>query len=131
MHMPQVAFDTLAYAKKLKQAGVDPKIAEAHAEAQVEVLSEIVDRKLATKGDVEDLRGDVNTLKMDVKDLREDVRDLDVKIDQVEIRLSSRIDHVENKMESLKNELLIKMGGIMVTGIGLIVALQAIFHFVQ
>lgn len=36
--MTQVAFETLAYAKKLKAAGLDSKIAEVQAEVQVEML---------------------------------------------------------------------------------------------
>ena len=31
--MARIAFDTLAYANKLKEAGLEPKIAEAQAEA--------------------------------------------------------------------------------------------------
>lgn len=41
-------FDTLQYAKRLKQAGVTEEQAEAHAEA----LKDLVDDKLATKQDV-------------------------------------------------------------------------------
>jgi hypothetical protein len=40
-----ISFDTLAYAKKLKEAGVP----ERQAEAQAEALAEIVDERLATK----------------------------------------------------------------------------------
>lgn len=40
--MPSLAFDTLAYAKKLKQAG----FTEQQAEAQAEILAEIVEERL-------------------------------------------------------------------------------------
>ena len=46
-----LAFDILAYAKKLKQAGVPEQQAEMHAEA----LATIVDEKLATKRDLKEL----------------------------------------------------------------------------
>ena len=46
-----LAFDTLAYAKKLKQAGVP----EQQAEIQAEALATIVDEKLATKRDLKEL----------------------------------------------------------------------------
>lgn len=49
MHLP---FDTLAFANRLKRAGFEPKLAEAKAEAQAEVLSEFLDNKLATKQDI-------------------------------------------------------------------------------
>jgi hypothetical protein len=40
-----VAFDTLAYANKLKSAGVSEKEAEIHAEA----IASVVDERLVTK----------------------------------------------------------------------------------
>ena len=49
--MKTAIFDTLAYAKKLKQAGVPEEQAEIHAEA----LAEIIDEQLATKKDLKEL----------------------------------------------------------------------------
>ena len=46
-----IPFNTLAYAKKLKNAGVTEDVAEVHAEA----LAEIVSEQLATKKDLKDL----------------------------------------------------------------------------
>ena len=43
-----VAFDTLAYARRLRQAGVSEQQAEVHAEA----LAAVVDETLATKQDL-------------------------------------------------------------------------------
>lgn len=43
-----VTFDTLAYAKKLKSAGVP----EAQAEIQAEALKEIINSELVTKRDL-------------------------------------------------------------------------------
>jgi hypothetical protein len=52
------AFDTLSYARKLKEAGVPPKEAEAHAEAAREfVMAELVTKQdLATALDTVMLR---------------------------------------------------------------------------
>lgn len=44
-----IILDTLAYANKLKQAGVPEK----QAEVQVEMLAEIIGDRLATKQDLE------------------------------------------------------------------------------
>lgn len=44
-------FDTLTYAKRLKQAG----FTEQQAEAQAEALRAVVDENLATKQDLKDL----------------------------------------------------------------------------
>ena len=60
MHIP---FDTLAYAKKLKQAGVSEDIAEVHAEA----LAEVVSDQLATKKDLGDLETRINSKFAEIK----------------------------------------------------------------
>ena len=60
--MGTAVFDTLAYAKKLREAGVP----ERQAEVQAEALAEIADEKLATKADLEKLG---YQLKRDIKDL--------------------------------------------------------------
>lgn len=46
-----IAFDTLAYANKLKQAGVPNRQAEVQAEA----MAELVEERLATKRDLSEL----------------------------------------------------------------------------
>ena len=50
-----VIFDTLAYAKKITDAGADPHVAEAIAHGQVEFLSQNV----ATKLDIERSKNDL------------------------------------------------------------------------
>lgn len=44
-----LVFDTLAYSNKLKEAGVPVK----QAEAQAELLAEVIGDQLATKQDIE------------------------------------------------------------------------------
>ena len=58
--MATLAFDTLAYSKKLKAAGVPEKQAEVQAEA----LAEIIEERLATKQDIMMLRRDMKELEM-------------------------------------------------------------------
>ena len=58
-----IAFDTLAYAKKLKQAGVPEAQAEVHAEA----FAEIIDERIATKEDILELKRDLKELEMRLK----------------------------------------------------------------
>ncbi len=57
-----LVFDTLAYAKKLKAAGVPEK----QAEVQAETFAEIIDERLATKQDLKELE---NNLSRDMKEL--------------------------------------------------------------
>ena len=61
-------FDTLAYARRLKEAGVDEAQAEAHAEAVRDAITEgvatkadiaRVEDKMATRADLATLRADV------------------------------------------------------------------------
>lgn len=60
------AFDTLAYARKLKAAGVDEAQAEAHAEAVRDAVTEGV----ATKADVRDLKADIRDLKTEITNIK-------------------------------------------------------------
>ncbi|EKD54174.1 MAG: hypothetical protein ACD_60C00119G0020 [uncultured bacterium] len=59
--MAHVAFDTLAYANKLKAAGADSKLAETQAEATAEILTSLVNEQLATKSDLKDLEMKLQT----------------------------------------------------------------------
>ena len=64
--MASLAFDTLAYVKKLKAAGVP----ESQAEVQAETFAEIIDEKLATKRDLKEmelaLRSDMAAVKSEI-----------------------------------------------------------------
>lgn len=58
--MTAIAFDTLAYSKKLQAAGMSAPQADAFAEAQQDAIRQVVDAKeLATKGDLLALRKDL------------------------------------------------------------------------
>ncbi|MBF0435025.1 MAG: DUF1640 domain-containing protein [Magnetococcales bacterium] len=57
-----MAFDTLAYAKKLKSVG----FTEAQAEVQAEAMAELIEERLATKRDLKDLE---DNLRRDVKEM--------------------------------------------------------------
>ena len=60
--MTAVAFDTLKFVKRLKEAGVPEKQAEAQAEA----FAEAVDMNLATKQDIKDVKRDIADVKRDI-----------------------------------------------------------------
>lgn len=51
-------FDTLKYSKILEAAG----ISRTHAEAQIHVMTEIVEDELATKQDIKDLKDEMQKL---------------------------------------------------------------------
>jgi hypothetical protein len=56
-----LALDTLAYAKRLKQAGFTEQQAEVQAEIQAETLANLVDDKLVTK---QDLKNELKALEL-------------------------------------------------------------------
>jgi hypothetical protein len=65
-----ITFDTLAYVKTLREAGVEEKQAEAQAVALAEVLKSGT-ADLATQRDIESLRSDV---KRDIELLRAELK---------------------------------------------------------
>ena len=96
--MATITFDTLKYSKRLKDAGVPDKQAEAEAEALAEVL-EVNLKDLATK---EDLK----TLEQRLGD----------KINVIEQRLGDKITLLEQRMT-------IKLGTLMVIAVGAVATL--------
>lgn len=59
--MTTIAFDTLAYANKLKGAGMSPSLAEVQAEETAKILSDLTTHKLVTK---QDLKNELRELEM-------------------------------------------------------------------
>lgn len=95
----ELIFDTLQYANRLKAAGVPEKQAEAQAEA----LREIMDAKLATKKDLEQVRKDLElAVELAKNELKRDIKDLEL-------------------------HMTLKLGSLMVGGIGLLVILMKLF----
>lgn len=68
-----IAFDTLAYAKKLIAAGVPAQQAEVQAEA----IAEIIEDRLSTKQDLKELEV---ALKHDILDLKRDMKEMEQRI---------------------------------------------------
>jgi hypothetical protein len=81
------AFDTHAYVKRLKKAGFNEEQAEAQAELQAQVLSNLVTEKLATKDDIMELKKD--NLRLE-HTLREDMTRLEHKFEQEFIRIAGK-----------------------------------------
>lgn len=105
--MTSLAFDTHASVKKLKDAG----FTEQQAEAQVEVLVEIIESNLVTKRDLKEVEA---ALKLDIAEVKRDVEAL---------RLATKHD-----LEVLKQELRAEMwrivGAQTIVLIGVMVALK-------
>ena len=113
-----LAFDTLAYARRLKEAGVDDAQAEAHAEAVRDAVTEGV----ATKAELETSIAGLRT------DLKASVMHLEGKIENIE----GKIENIEGKIENCATKadvyrlLWIQTGtiaGMIVAASGVVVAL--------
>jgi hypothetical protein len=61
--MPTITFDTLKFARRLREGGVPEKQAEAEAEALAAVFAEALENQLATKADVVRVEGELKLIK--------------------------------------------------------------------
>jgi hypothetical protein len=105
------AFDTLGYAKRLREAGVSDPQAEGHAEA----AREFIMIELVTKQD----------LQAGIEPLRGAIKALEAKIDNVEAKLEAKID-----TQTLR--LTVRLGGIVTAGFGILaVAIGTLALFVR
>lgn len=87
-----LSFDTLQYAKKLKEVGVPERQAEVQAEAmkhQSDSVQEFIEQNLATKDDLM----------------------------RMEERLNNRITETNNRIAEMGYKMTIRLGGMLVAGI--------------
>jgi len=127
--MNAIAFDTLKFAKRLKEAGFTEQQAEALADAE----AEFIEQNLATKRDIADVKRDIADVKRDIADIKRDVKELEVtlrnEIKQLEVTLRGEIKQLEVKIEQIRSDLArdlkdleyrmtIKLGTMMVVAVG-------------
>ncbi|MGH8658716.1 MAG: coiled-coil domain-containing protein [Gammaproteobacteria bacterium] len=136
--MNAIPFDTLKFAKRLKEAGFTEQQAEALAAAEAEFVQE----SLATKQDVVEVKRDIKegeaALKRDIKELdvkieqfraelKHDIKELDVKIEQFRVELKRDIKELETSlkrdMKDLEYRMTIKLGAMLVVAVGAMAAL--------
>ncbi len=93
----EAAFDTLAYAERLKAAGIDGAHANAHAEALRAALGEGV----ATRADVREIRADIARLGGRIDGIEGRIDGLEGRIDGIEGKMATKTDlaHVEGRIE--------------------------------
>ena len=96
--MATVAFDTLRFTKRMKDAGVPERQAEAEAEALAEIFAVNL-KDLASRDDLKALEERLST-----------------KIAATEERLSDKITMLEQRM-------IIKLGGMMVAAVAIVATL--------
>ncbi len=111
-----VMFDTLAYANKLKAAGVDPKAAEVQAEANAEMVATLLENTLVTKKDLAEVRIALN---QDIAEVR-----AELKQDIAEVRAELKQD-----IAQLETRLTLRLGGIMVGTMTVATTILSVLHF--
>ena len=93
------AFDTLAYTRRLKAAGLDGTLAEAHAEALHAAFNEGV----ATKADMRDIRSDMRDIRSDMRELKSDLANVKDDLANVKDDLANVKDDLANVKDDLAN----------------------------
>ena len=150
--MPMIALDTLAYARRLRQAG----FSEEQAEAQAEALAAVMVESLATKPDLQELdlrmdtrfarlgeqfaRIDERFARVDERFARVDERfvqlerQMDTRFAEQTARFETRFTELGGRMVALESRfgakladlerrLTMRLGGMMMAGIGAVSAL--------
>lgn len=115
-----IALDTLAYARRLRQAG----FTEQQAEGQAEALAAVMMDSLATRQDVQelDLRMQARFARIDERFARMDERFEHLER-QMDMRLVEQTARFDAKLADLERRLTMRLGGMMVAGIGVVSAL--------
>lgn len=107
--MSAIVFDTLAYAKKLKRAGVP----EAQAEVQAEAMAELVEERLATKRDLKELE----------ERLTNQMRGMEERLNS---KMQSMEERLNSKMQELEYKMTVRLGSMIVVAVGLVATLVKI-----
>ena len=144
----RITFDTLAYANRLKAAGLESKIAETQAAANAEMLASLMEGTLVTK---QDLIGFAT--KEDLVDLatKQDLIQLETKMDARFEHMEARFEHIESrfthidsklehyatkedlahlesKVDRLGLQLTLRLGGLVLSCLAGITAILSFFH---
>jgi len=95
--MTTVAFDTLAYVRKLESAGVP----RAQAEAQADAFSAAMREGVAGKADIERLENKLDSFRDDV---------------------DRRFGDIDHRFRDLEQRMTIKLGGLIIAATGILLA---------
>ncbi len=125
--MQLLTFDTLKFARRLKEAGMEPHLAEEQAEALAEALAAKFD-VLVEKRDLAELRQE---LLKEIAALRKDMeaanaalrKDMEAANATLRKEIESEIASVRKEMQLLEQRLVIKLGAMLVVAIGVVATL--------
>lgn len=125
---PNIPFDTHAYVKKLRAAGVP----EAQAEVQAQAFAELINDQLATKRDLAELElrlsAQLKELELRLAGQHTELEQrLGAQLKELELRLSNRVGELELRLKELELRIVVKLGAIVVAGIAALAALEKFF----
>ncbi|MBM4268981.1 MAG: hypothetical protein FJ144_20610 [Deltaproteobacteria bacterium] len=122
-----IALDTLAYAKRLREAG----FSEQQAEGQAQALAAAMTDSLATKQDLRELelRMDARFAHVDARFVQVDARfvQVDARFEQLEkqidLRFAEHSARFDARLADLERRMTMRLGGIVVASFGVFSAL--------
>ena len=131
-----MALDTLTIVRRLEAAHVDRQQAEAIADVlhdseagalgdlatKVELRAVAADVQVL-RADVQALKADVDVLKSDVQALKADVSGLKMEVQLLRADMLARFDKVDARFASLEQRMTIKLGSMIVVGLGVMAVL--------
>lgn len=113
--MMAATFDTLQYSKRLQTQGFTPQ----QAEAQVEMIKEIIDEQVASQQDIKELTNDLLSSKNELKHDIEGVRfELKHDIQDVRTELKHDFESVKSEIKQSENRTVIRLGVMLVSAVG-------------
>lgn len=120
--MTAMVFNTLQYAKQLKQAG----FSEQQAEIQAEALQQVLENTVATRADLEVFRAEINSnfINLETK-LNNKISAVEAKLDS---KLAVKITFVETKMAELESEIIKWMVGLLTAQTAALISLMKFIH---
>jgi hypothetical protein len=122
-----VALDTLAYARRLREAGYSERQAEAHAEALAAAMTDT----LATKQDLRELETRMDARFSQVVSRFEYLeRHLDTRLAEqekrTEIRFAEQAARFDSRLSDMEHLITVRLGGMVVGGIGVVSVLAGL-----
>lgn len=136
----RLTFDTLAYANRLKAAGVESKLAEAQAEANADMMANLVDNTLATKADlqheVRKIEERITTLQSTLQsELERQILATQLMLTQLrsdfELRMLELRSSSAQSMKDLETRLTLRLGGIVVGGLAVISTIFSLLRVIH
>ncbi len=98
-------FDSYAYVRRLRDAGMD----EQQAAIQAETFMALAEDRLATKQDIAEIKQDIAELKQDIEaskaELKRDIAESNARIALVEANLKRDLASLDGKVETTKESL--------------------------